>query len=284
MATAITNTMLNQTSDAGFRAWIGEIRTQILAAGWLQTADTGQLDVATATRPAIDSTGYFIFRTDDSRRDILLKLECGSGAVTDRPVVFVTAGMATNGAGTLTGVTTTRVGLTTNTVLVTPGPSFTSYYAGNSGRFSCSMKRGCYGNDTVLGFFSISRINDITGARTEDGFLLRYGLNGSSFNRQKVLFSPDAAFAATTSVSYVTESATNTLTAGGPLYFPHTFLTRVGGMTSIDDITVVPTEVAEGATFSATPVGVTPRTYLSLGSFGPTNVGLTSAWLAMLWE
>lgn len=94
------------TTDAGFRAWGLAIRTAIVAAGLVQTSDTGQIDFGTVSAPSAGNYGgYDIFRFDDAAQatdPIYLKLEYGRGATSGRHQLRLTGGTATNGAGTIT--------------------------------------------------------------------------------------------------------------------------------------------------------------------------------------
>lgn len=99
----------NVANDAEFQAWCQTIETAILASGFLEVApDTGQLNLATATRPLAGAySGYRIYRGKDSvqaTRPIYIKVEYGAGSGgVDRPSIRRTVGTGTNGAGTLTG-------------------------------------------------------------------------------------------------------------------------------------------------------------------------------------
>src|SRR4051812_25718504 len=91
--------------DATFRTWAQGIHAQIVATGALtQTADTGQVNLTTATRPLANAfAGYEIFAFNDALQataPLYLKVEYGVGATQDRPSLRVSAGSSTNGAGT----------------------------------------------------------------------------------------------------------------------------------------------------------------------------------------
>ena len=119
MTTASTNTAIDHTSDAGFRTWVAEIITQLLAVGLTQTADTGQINTASVTRPAINTmAGYAIFRFNDTlhaTNPIFLKLQFGTGGSTTTPAMQLQVGRGSNGSGTLTGLTTANVACLMNT-------------------------------------------------------------------------------------------------------------------------------------------------------------------------
>lgn len=98
---------LDHTSDATFRAWVNALLQGWADAGWVRTADTGQINPASAVKPAAVNTsaGYAMFRFDDalqSTAPIYFKVEFGTGAHATQPAMWLTVGKATNGAGSLT--------------------------------------------------------------------------------------------------------------------------------------------------------------------------------------
>src|SRR5882757_2238071 len=114
--TVTTNTVVDQSTDAAFRVWIAEAITVLFTTlGVTQTADTGQINTATVTRPAVINTaaGYVIGRFNDTAQStspVFFKLEFGTGTVQPtNPAMWITIGTGSNGSGTLTGVIGTRV-------------------------------------------------------------------------------------------------------------------------------------------------------------------------------
>src|ERR1700761_4788031 len=116
MTTSTTSTVLDQTSDAGFRTWVAEVITQLVSVcGVTQTTYTGQINTSTVTRAGTTNTaaGYVILKFNDTLQatvPVFIKLEFGSGSTaTTSPQMWITIGAGSNGSGTLTGITTTRV-------------------------------------------------------------------------------------------------------------------------------------------------------------------------------
>lgn len=107
--TRISSFANSNSTDALFRLWINEIHNALIAFGWIRTADTGQIDFATVTRPTAINTmqGYALYRMDDALQatcPVFIKLQFGTGASTDRPTFKVQVAIGgTDGAGTLTG-------------------------------------------------------------------------------------------------------------------------------------------------------------------------------------
>jgi hypothetical protein len=96
------------SSDATFRAWAKGVSDLVKAAGLVQTADTGQINFATATWPTVASTsaGFETFYLNDSKHatdPMYIKLSYGGGTATSRAQVWIQVGTGTDGAGGLTG-------------------------------------------------------------------------------------------------------------------------------------------------------------------------------------
>ena len=55
-------------TDANFRLWCDFINDVLTTAGWVNTADTGQINLVTVTAPVAASTkqGYQIWRMNDA--------------------------------------------------------------------------------------------------------------------------------------------------------------------------------------------------------------------------
>jgi hypothetical protein len=106
-ASTLTTTTFSNDTDPHFRTWVAAFIAAIIAGGWTQTADTGQINTATVTAPVAINTsqGYAIFSSNDAGGGLVnfyLKIEFGSGAAASRPAVWVTYGFqGTDGAGNL---------------------------------------------------------------------------------------------------------------------------------------------------------------------------------------
>lgn len=102
-------------TDAAWQSWCQAIEAAFLASGFLEVApDTGQLNLATTTRPSIGTfAGYRMYRAKDAlaaTKPFYIKVEYGNtGSGQDRPIFRRTSATGSNGAGTLTGPTTTVV-------------------------------------------------------------------------------------------------------------------------------------------------------------------------------
>lgn len=108
MARKLSNTLKpSNSSDALFRAWSQFVRDGFTNGGWVQTADTGQINFTTVTAPGAANTkqGYVILRMDDSLQatyPVFVRLDFGSGSAANNVSIWVTIGSGSNGSGTIT--------------------------------------------------------------------------------------------------------------------------------------------------------------------------------------
>lgn len=111
----------DNTTDALFRAWGLALSQAIQATGWVKTADTGQIDFATVTKPTLGNQqrGFEIYRPADSLQASapwFVRIEYGSDpGAAQRCGLFITFATGTDGAGTLTGTVSNRVTVSLNT-------------------------------------------------------------------------------------------------------------------------------------------------------------------------
>lgn len=102
----------NIANDAEFRVWGKFLSDSMEAAGWTKTADTGQINWTTVTKPVAINTvaGYEIRKspTKTGYTDFYIKFEYGVGGNVTYTSMWITTGTTTDGAGTLTGVVATR--------------------------------------------------------------------------------------------------------------------------------------------------------------------------------
>ena len=110
MATAAWTDTYSHNDDAGFQYWSTDVSTRLQTAGLVQTADTGQVNLASATRPGTGAyAGYHIYYLNDAlhaTNPLYIKIEWGTGNNAGRASMRITLGTGTDGAGTLTSPTT----------------------------------------------------------------------------------------------------------------------------------------------------------------------------------
>ena len=187
MSTATANLMQSTSNPTVVRALFHFIVDQLLAWGWTQTSDTGQ--TATDSLPAEANTntvaGYQIWGMGDALQataPVYVKIEIASSSTTSAPAIWITVGTGTNGAGTLTGQTSGRIGLLTTTAPVST--LYASYASGDLNRCAFALFVGAQVATTEI-FFSIERSKDASGNDTGDGIIV-FGVGGAALYSQYV--------------------------------------------------------------------------------------------------
>lgn len=118
-ATTITHSAgISLTTDVAFRAWGSSFAAGIAAAGWTQTADTGQVNWTTVTVPTAGTapaTVYEVWRLADTLQatdPVFIKIMY-SRSTASGPAMRIIAGTASDGAGTITSAANTNTSVTT---------------------------------------------------------------------------------------------------------------------------------------------------------------------------
>lgn len=177
-----TNVPAFFNTDADFRTWGSTISAALATLGLVQTADTGQINWTTVSKPAGTNTaqGYEIWRFADSQQGttpIFLKIEYGSGSAIDRPSIWTSIGSASNGSGTLTGQLSTRV-QTAAAASKSAAVTLPFYASGNSGELILAINVDTATN--TFGFLvSVERPKDSTDTTTSEGVLATFNMNGT---------------------------------------------------------------------------------------------------------
>lgn len=177
MSTRTWTNFFDMTSDAGFRVIGLNVSTNLAAlnTGILTvTADTGQINWVTVTKPVVTSTaaGYEIYKFTDSIGTLYFKIEYGTGGTTTSSFgMWITIGTGSNGAGTITGILSTRV-QTSGAAIVSTTTSYPSYACCINGSFTIVTGVGSNAapTGTAQTFMGIARTCDSTGSPTADGY------------------------------------------------------------------------------------------------------------------
>jgi len=176
----ITSTIPGHTTDALFRLWGGAYNTKLAYFGWVNTADTGQINWTTVLAPTVINTvqGYEIWRMADALQatvPVFMKIEYGAGSIASSPAIWITIGSGSNGTGGLTGVTTVRQRFGFGTTVT----ALNWYWSGDTNRFMVAV----FGASRALSFMvSIERTVDSGGVLTGEGVLL-IGQDTSTWNQ-----------------------------------------------------------------------------------------------------
>lgn len=287
MATATQNVIADNSTDANFRAWVTAIHTQMLAMGLLATADTGQVDHTTVTRPTVAQTvmGYKMYRFDDVHQaaaPVLVKVEFGSAGVATYPSIWVTAGRATDGAGNFTGSerSTRRqlVGISGGAAAV-----HLCIFSGANNRIAVVMW-----NSADVGFwFVIERSKDGAGADSTEGIIIMMGERGGGANFPGAWqqFVPMSGGPPTleTRIAAITSSLSSGAfglsigvgvpipLAGGPKNYGICLLMYASGDFAANTIIAV-------SLYS------TARNYYTVGNFFPAHNGIQTSRIAILYQ
>lgn len=174
-------------SVAAFKQWIQSMHDNILAAGLVQTTDTGQLDIAAISAVPTYGTyaGYLVYRFNDTlagTKPVLIKIRPYVGQMGGASYlvgsVAVTVGFSTDGAGTMTGVNTAEFNFydsgSGNVREFTAGAT-TSHAIHSEGRFALALGVHCYYNSynpfTML-YLDVTRTLDSAGVPTAEGVVV----------------------------------------------------------------------------------------------------------------
>lgn len=289
MTTSLSTSVVDQSTDAGFRAWIVEWSAKLATVGLVQTADTGQINPVTVTRAlANTAAGYEIWRFADS--SFYIKFEYGSGAANNWPQMWSTMGTGSNGTGTITGTTDARAIFTGQSPPVSLVTNYTSRWCHTADAFSASWKELGIAAAANMGYLVYGKSVGPSGAAITTGFArIRHGGISASPSKQCVrtvatavafndLISdfivcgdPNTSSTASTGAQQAYQIPMNI-----PDVIPYSFACLV-----------LLAEAARGATFVVNMVGSTNHTYISPGQIsnvGPNAYTVSRYTIAMIWE
>lgn len=171
MAAQTISLALSNASDALFRTWAQAIHNQLIAGGWVLTADTGQVNLTTMTVPVSNNTaaGYKMYRSNDATgglNEFYVKIEFGRGSASTTASMWITTGWAADGAGNLVNTVTSGVlsNVGTRHQLGISGVAATDFSNLAAGLGWCAMTMGDLDAAGSNWYFSIERAHDNAGA------------------------------------------------------------------------------------------------------------------------
>lgn len=189
MALSTFSVAPRQDSDATFRAWGLALSTALAAAGLTKLSAgeaSGQIDWATVAGPGAStntSKGYEFWRFSDALHTagsyVFIKIEYGSGAAGTSPTLWITVGTSHDGAGNLTGLTTTRY---QDKSAGNSATAYTCRVAGGTDRIAVAMWESSNTAAYTI-WFSIERTKDAAGANTATGLLITTHYTGVTSQR-----------------------------------------------------------------------------------------------------
>lgn len=304
MTIATYSTLIAHNSDAAFRAWGGALSNALQSCGLTKTADTGQIDWNTVMRPGVNGVGgYEIYAFNDALQataPVFIKIEYGTGGNASYPQIWITVGTGSDGAGTLTGLVSTRTATGSSYVssvlasTVTAYPTYVCYKDGFLG-FLFKVGAAYNANPSAVSFVAIGRSVDDTGAETGEGvYFLSKTSGNASANPQGIQCSPALQYLRFTDNKVSTRSVNFALIPGdvasslsGTDFQAFKCYVMTPRMRPLHSVAcVLASEYAAGTVFDATLVGSTARAYLSCGEGMNYCTATQSALysMAMLWE
>jgi len=276
MANNVFSSFLEHTSDATYRVWVAEILTQLDAINpsiLTRTADTGQVNTATVTRPAINTANaYAEWLFNDGQTNLYIKLEFGTAGAATAPQMWITVGTTTNGSGTVGGAATVRVITTSGSAPISTVTNYASYLCVATGTFSLCWKAASMtggGVPRASGFFALNRSVTDAGVPNSDGYQLNTATSFSANTAQAVNLATSTVLTTTTKAYTLRPfGITSTLVGGVAQYFRHFIalpLCRPLGHIC----TVLNAEYAAGTQFPGETGSITDHNFLSLGTWVP---------------
>lgn len=298
MTTAAWATVLDQSSDAGFRNWGSEFSGKAAACGMVQTADTGQINWTTITRGATINTavGYEIWRLSSS--NLYFKVEYGTGSVTlTSPSMWMTIGTGSNGSGTLTGQLSTRTQLGFISAPTSTVTNYQSYMCATANYWGFAWKNGSAVtiNKSRIIFVACQTV-DSTGAATSVGYAWFNANASNSCTGQSVATAAGVTAAVTSGVNFffipqVGSAPPNSLDGSGnnqAFLWWHNVFGSSPMQPLLHTATVLASDLGVGASASMTLIGSTPHTYLaastSMCSDAASEVAASSLSQLLLFE
>lgn len=181
----------NDTVTANFLAWAKPISDIMLAGGWVQTSDTGQVNWGTVTASA-GMDVYEIWRSNDGGgglSEIYIKIEWGIGVTTTIPQLWVTIGFGSDGSGNITG---TPIPRTSIIALLSPATAANGVHTLSVGTGWIAM---ClFGTHTkTSAAFTVERTIDNTG--TFNNEIMRFFTNQQSATGTSRIVAPSVLYA-----------------------------------------------------------------------------------------
>lgn len=292
MATLTSSHVFDNSSLTNFKDWSMAISNALSTFGWVLTSDTGQVNWSTiSTVPVSAAYVYEIWKSTDTLSTalpIVIKLEYGSNGTgaTAVPLLRLTIGTASSGAGVITGGSTASqlIGFATAEGATT----FPCFFSGDAGEFRMYM----WQHPTILVgmYMVIERSKDGTGADTGEYVTWFAGLNSTSSPngfQQSILPGGIVTIKGTQihTITIDTASATGTFN-GTTASFPVFPLIGKVGNPALGLQTAYNADVADGSTCTVASFYGSTHTYIGLAgsnfTYGINGLGTGVARAALL--
>lgn len=271
--------------DTDYRAWGSGISAQLAAVGLVQTANTGQINWATATRPGSlgTSAGYEIWRFNDALQatlPIYIKVDYSVGSALNVPRLIITVGTNTNGAGTITGQAGTT--FTSTVTGKTAGVTLPSYCSHTAGQFALVTNLDSNSiNHHIL--VLVERSHDSSGTPTADAIITAFATGNSTAIKQVI--PPSGTVPGNTSavVIWPSPSAGQSTSAGGNVSLGIGTAHGNGKLSFARTLVYRHTDIGELTPITISFMGST-RTYMPMGDGGTQLGGQSADATAIPWE
>lgn len=273
MTTASWSTVVDHTSDVGFRAWGSELSGKLAAVGMVQQADTGQINWSTVVRSAVNvAAGYEIWKTPSG--GLCLKIEYGTDqASATAPKIWFTIGTGSNGSGTLTGQSSTRASACPNSSgVAATTTTCQSYLCAKNNYMGLIWKVGYLTalSQPAWAEFMFGPTVDATGADSSVGFYVLHQGDANTGGAQVATLqtvrtlSTAATRSATSSFCVVPGQPSVSSDGTSNQVYVH-WLDTPSVQPALYSGTIYTTDLTVGSTMSVGLVGATARTYISMG-------------------
>jgi len=189
MATATGNYVHDNSSLANFKNWAMPISQALAAFGWIQTADSGQVNWSSIASVPNNAYVYEVWKANDAQAatlPIFLRLEYGYHATTVR--IRATVGTGSDGAGNITGVVTNAPWQLTYTESNNGATIYPCYFSGDAGEFRMYLWQTQSAWTGTI--FIIERAKDSLGSKTAEYFTALNMMSGGYCQyKQQTVFS-----------------------------------------------------------------------------------------------
>jgi hypothetical protein len=199
---------------ADFIAVFQPISDFLATAGWVKSADTGQVDWGTlAAVPASNvKTVYEIWKMGDALQataPIFVKIVYGVSGT--GPVIWLTVSNGSNGAGALTGTVSTEVACTplTTTVEASLHPCF---LRADAASFILALFQDIENRSYLI---TIERTKDAEGNDTDEGVIITHSKGGSYSSWTHYVYKPGGGSGPKLSAWIIPLPADGSVTTGG---------------------------------------------------------------------
>lgn len=291
--TAITGNYPSDNSTlANYKAWGQAISNAFSTLGWVQTADTGQINWSTVAVPGGNYNQYEIWKANDSLAatfPIYVKIAYGYSST--QPAIQVTVGQGSNGSGTITGnIWLSGAYQITNNNSNQGSTTYPCWFSGSAGEFRMWMWGVSNATPNIGVLFGIERSKDSSGNNTGT-YVTVYTANQNAWNsaRQQTITLTGLANIEGGVITPTFTAQSGTGAAFGTVAAMPCFPTLgLLGNPMLGIVTVAQNDAGSNSTITVASMYGSTHTYLVCGSLqgpaGTRNYNATNMNIAMRYE